>query len=403
MGSYPSSDNNLNNNFSKQKITRNDTHEEPKFTKPLITLPTNSNQHVKDMKAVFCIDNSGSTKSKLRDNQTILSKEIEMAKTFGSFFSNSKYISWNNNSSIIDDDCLDFIKSDDETLPSCLFSNRASANIIKESEILIIMTDGEIEATEINSFGQNILEHGSHLKVIIGIIFGSQKKYTPGNTNISVLLPAIITDGCILFFDGLELYLMYKSGSYNTNISAIEITAEKSWSQITKCTIETITDITIPIPDEKQKRELFLEKYIPFGGNCLFFNSNILLSCKPSWNILFDYPFDKLCNYFKIIQKCEALDKWFSELKNLFFKSISKDDIDAKNMEMILIVQDSDKKGRVDLCQSSKLDPIDREKYINTRNAALIKRYANNIEELENLITDEKIKKYLDSFHKYQK
>nr|URM62015.1 hypothetical protein [Mimivirus sp.] len=167
-------------------------------------LPITQVTTISQSRICFCIDSSGST----ANNFAAKLSYMDVIKSFVKKISNQlikspQYISWDCSATIIDS--IDQLESRGGTCPSCIFENETTLQSIKMSDMGIIITDGNIESYEVNNFSNHINNQASHFKAVIGVIIGRR---TGGNTitkpheiNISVLLPAMISNACILFYN----------------------------------------------------------------------------------------------------------------------------------------------------------------------------------------------------------
>ena len=368
---------NTNNNFNAQ---------------PFVTLPTINNVCLKNLQVCFCIDVSGSTASIFADQKTILDVETEFVKSFlPELTKPPKFISWDDKSQNILN--VDSLKPDAGTRPACLFQNSDTLGTIKETDVAIIITDGCIGIEEINAFGKYMTSLGTHLKAVVGVIVGRRTNCRSGALNkpadigVSVLVPAMISNSCILFHNWNTSYVMWSSGIFKPEWKPNDITNESNWSHVTNVDISNIININIPIVNPVMENELCNKDYIPFGCGIFFNPNNLLLSC-PSWDDLLEMPFDRICQYFKVTLRYAELLKWFKVQKDKFLQ------------EFVTV---SDEKEKIDLLIKEMLDrgrSVDHNivtSFINTRNNALTRRYIDDVD-IENVSNDPRIAKLLQFF-----
>src|SRR5258706_7608955 len=97
----------------------------------------------------FFVDNSGSTHN-LLCGQSILSHELYLVKLFNQ--QTIKRVTWNTKA-------LEFsnnVYSNDGTSPSSIFENPVTELIFDDAEVIIFMTDGEIDQSEVTRFAQSL-------------------------------------------------------------------------------------------------------------------------------------------------------------------------------------------------------------------------------------------------------
>lgn len=273
---------------------------------------------LKDLRAGFFVDTSGSTTMKLDEYQNISILETEkfFVKSFDVI--KEKYIvSWNSLANRVES--VEQLTSGGTTNPSIIFNDSESLTIIRNIDVAFILTDGYIDVIEIKHFGEKMIQHGCHLKAVIGVIVNKRDEI-PGEVNISVLIPSMISNSCILFIDYQDNYVnkvMWSSGSFKKIWNPHEITKESRWNDISSKTINDILHMKIPIVDEIEENRLIQNRYIPFGSGH-FFNPQILLESDYSADEFMQFPFDRISQYFRITYRCEQLYEWFNKHKQKF-------------------------------------------------------------------------------------
>lgn len=371
------------------------------YSDSFITIPTIREDKLQDLKVGFFIDVSGSTKNKFANNLDILDVERKFVESFlPNLSQNPKYVSWHTYAQNIDE--LSSMVSDGDTVPSSIFTNQTTSFTISNLDIAVIITDGDIDIHEINRFSKHMTQEGAHLKGIVGVIVGSkttrisshaQKK--PSEIDVSVLVPAMISNGCILFHDNVSTYIMWTCGIFKSVWNPVDVTNTTDWPEISTICVDKICSTLIPIHDEQQQIQLRDKGYIPFGSG-LFFNKFNLLNTQLSWDSLLTLPFDRICQYFKVTQTYEQLITWFKIQKDRFVQELISESTEKEIINNFISEIINNQNQRNSINARSQHSPL-LSSYIETRNRALILRYPDN-EEIEHLFDNPKLVQLLYFF-----
>ncbi|XWV25711.1 hypothetical protein QJ857_gp0038 [Tupanvirus soda lake] len=357
-----------------------------------VTLPTIASEQIKNLKVCFCIDISGSTGNNFADSCSVLDVETNFVRSFFPELTKTpKFVAWDDQSNNIVN--ISTLRPSGGTDPSCIFQNTATLDTIHDTEVAIIITDGEIGIHEINSFSRCMTNHGAHLKAIIGVIVGRRTDVKTGilkkptDIGVSVLAPAMLSNGCILFHNWNDTYVMSACGAFKTTWNPTDIENGITWNDLTKLNISQIVDVIVPIPDPVLESDLRRNGYIPFGAG-LYFNADKLLTSSPSWDELVLMPFDRVCQYFRVTLQYEKLLQWFKIQKDRFLAEFMTDEDDKMAVENL--VKDISERGR-------NLDPTIISTYIRARNRTLARRYIDD-NEIEDLFDDPRLVQLMQFF-----
>ncbi|BCS83452.1 hypothetical protein QLL95_gp0671 [Cotonvirus japonicus] len=334
------------------------------FTK----LSSESIQTLGELKICFCIDNSGSTSKIFANINSYLDVEINFVREIVKHLKyKPKYISWEtialNISNLIN------IKSGGATNPSSLFEDKKTYQTILNSNVMFILTDGQIIVDEVNKFGLLMNKCGAHLQAVIGVIVDrrtNKKSFdikNPAEINTSVLNPAMISNSCILFYNLKNIYVMWSSGVFLNTWKPHNIKKNSTWNDITTISFESICNTIIPTPNIESHSSLIKSGFISFG-NGLYFNPDEFLKSKPNIYNIMHYPFNQICQHFKIMLKYEKLYTWFNSIKNDY---ISKTIHDTMN-KIKSLISDSN---------LGDYRPENKDEFIKNRNLALMCKYIN--------------------------
>ncbi|VBB18900.1 hypothetical protein YASMINEVIRUS_1432 [Yasminevirus sp. GU-2018] len=363
----------------------------------------------KAMKWCVCIDNSGSTGDKL-DTKTVLGTEVDFAKkVISSLDPEHKSVSvirWDDHAEKISYDAIDSLKPDGGTSPANIFRVPECQKAIGHADCLLIMTDGAIGQNEVSMFGHSMMTSGRHFKAVVGVlvgrnhadsttgsIFNRKPTKQPSDINVSVLVPAMVSNACIMYHDSINTYAMWASGTFRQEWKVVDIEPSTEWENLTKVSLgsdhPSLTDISIPSYDEDQVAKLLTHGYVPLGGG-LYFHPDNLLRSTPDFDEIVEYPFSQVCQYFKVNDKYTELVEWFKgRLLDAF--TLQEDD---KNNFTALIEQMSELPQAVRRDLSNPYMSV----YITTRNRHIARRYIASDEDIENQITDPRAVRILQFF-----
>lgn len=375
---------------------------------PFIKLPAIQSHQLKNLNVGFFLDISGSTSTKSDDHNTVLDLEKNIVRSMSTKLDkNPIIVAWNDKAYLVDNIDDPNIASQGGTDPSAIFRNRNTKKITKKIDVAVIITDGEINITEIKSFGESILKYGKHLKAIVGIIVSSNKFYNfpnylrtptninhkPSEINVSVLVPAMISNGCIIYHNSKDMHVVWSSGSFKTEWNPPDITESSTWEDILSINTDKISEVSIPACEVELQKEAQQKGYISFGfdgTSCLFFNPEYLLTYCPTWDQLMEFQFDRICQYFSVSMKCEQLLDWF---KDQYQRFIDEFMIDSQEKEII-----DDVMSQIRIPKERR---IHNQELINTfirnRDQAIARRYIGD-EEIETLIEDPRMAKLVQFF-----
>ncbi len=379
-----------------------------------ITIPIDNQIPLSDTKVCICIDISGSTNNKIDSQLSILEAEIKFATDLSSKLTQeTKLIAWDNKAEHIID--MQYLKPRNGTEPSCIFNNITTHSDIRESDVAVIITDGEIGANEISNFSKAMLTHGTHLKAIIGVIvkkintglpFPSEQSlshflnsgirlskdvlnHKPADVQISVLVPAMIGNSCIILNDGTNNFVMWSSSIFRSEWNPNEVIDITNWEDVSKISFDVLAKTLIPFPNQQQDIELREQNYIPIGTG-LYFNPELLLQWNPTLDELINIPFDRISQYFRVSMRCCELVDWFKKQKNRFLEEFIVEPNERMNIEQIMTDMERNRQNRQIY---DSLLPY----FTQIRNQALVRRYIDD-DDIDNVVDDPRIKQVIIFF-----
>ena len=357
--------------------------------KTFVQLESKSETFLKDLKVGFFIDVSGSTSDKFNDAGT--STVLDVEKQFVNEIINKlatdvpPVVAWSNHARNISD--ISCLNSAGGTDPVAILNNESTYATLKDCDVAVIVTDGQIDGHAIRDFGDSMIGKATHLKAIIGVIVGRRSsRMQPGvmkkpqEINVSVLVPAMVSNGCILFFNSYKTYIMWYSGCFGTAWKPTDIDDTVDWPAVT--TVEKTLDLThvkIPIHDPNEEIQLREAGYIPFGSG-LYFNPTLLLLSKPTFTELQSYPMHQICQYFRVTHQCDKLRNWLAEQKENCTKNLLPiDEDDTLNKlanEVKLPCSERNRNVVESFCKSRDLAVSIN--YVNSGEKSLPTNYGNN-------------------------
>ena len=302
---------------------------------------------IKEMNIGFFIDVSGSTEHKFNYNSnanemvTFLDIEKKFVNKFIQYSSDKakcQYATWSTSAYKVDD--LTKLSSYGGTQPECIFSNNETYKVLQDTEVAVIITDGEIDGKHIEEFGKCMREKGCHLKAIIGIIVSRRTSLmkdlskeiwkAPSEINVSVLVPAMVTNGCIIFYNSKRSYIMWSSGCFKStwkpnnidNTIYDNVSFADAWNNVSSFdTWNNFGDVQVPLYNGDEENVLKLNRYIDFGMG-LYFNPQLLLDSNRSLEEIIVYPLDLVCQYFRVSQQCVKLYDWFVKQREMYVEYV---------------------------------------------------------------------------------
>jgi hypothetical protein len=395
-------------------------------SKFLVKLPTTGSVSLKGLTWGIAVDVSGSTSTKIDGTTTtVLQTEVKFAlsvmKQIDDSVKNVRLIAWDDRADVISSEELQKLTSRGGTYPINIFAERGTLKTMKEVEALILITAGEIDASSVNAFGESIAKNGTHLKVVIGVVVGQpycdyddkdcDDTTTPSRTsvtgpvvkrqrtssrkpetiNVSVLLPAMIADSCILYHDSVKTYVMTSAGRFRTALKPVDIEPTTRWDDLTQITPKSLADISISLADKDAVKTLVDDNFIPYGENTFFSPAKMLVS-KPSWKEVAGLPFDRISLYFKVSDQMEKLLEWLRDQKTRLFMDLTGTD-DKDDFSTIM----------EDLNQLSKEERKDASNpkvaaFLAARNRVNSRRIISTDENIDIKLTDPDAIKFLDFY-----
>jgi hypothetical protein len=250
----------------------------------------------------FFIDTSESTLSTFcRDviKKTILEAEISFVNQLASGIE-SEFVSWNSNAQ-----CLDNLVN------VCTNSGTETFKVLQRSDVIVMLTDGEIPAKSVHGFFNQMCKFGDHLKGAICVIMIKDRVENPFDLNISVLMPLMLSDSLLIGLKGSDIYLLWSGGFFARQFKTLPITKTTQWSDLEIMTMDDLRDSQINFVDENSHNDLRSRGYISFGGGN-YFDCQNFLKLKPTMFEFINLPLDKIRIFFKTNGQIEKLFIWMS-------------------------------------------------------------------------------------------
>ena len=398
--------------------------QENKSSDVFITLPTTHNESLKDLKWLICIDISGSTENPV-NNTNVLKSEIKfvnhIVRKLNPNNNSTKFVMWDDSAMLFDYINIKNLRPSDGTSPASIFKDKNILKCIKEANALMIITDGHIGQHEVSKFAESMLKHGCHFNAVVGMIIGTNPQIKPEDVDVSVLMPSMLSNSCILYQKALEDHeilhtrVMWSSGSFKKLLNPVDIEKNITWNQVTyidTCqliqshndnstltfTTNKLMNVLVDCCDPRRVQEMHNSGYIPLGMN-IFFNPDNLLKYEPTFEELKQYSFDRICTHFKITNKYKLLVDWFKiQMSRLVNKILVDNDDDKINFEILVNKMTHGKEAR----HGREIDP-NTSSFIKARNQTIARRYIASDDDIEFALDDLRAVELLQYFRNMMK
>jgi hypothetical protein len=408
------------------------------FTTPMCTIINTNQSILSNRRWVICIDVSGSTNDKL-DDSTVLAAELKLAKmivhNFDPEHQKLDIIKWDTNATKVTDrvPLNDFspqgnlnsitTNMNGGTKPMCIFNHQ---DVIRSADVLVIMTDGKIEQKDVTDFGQAMTNFGCHLIAVVGVVVGAchnitdadaienarkvnhpswrlippRRRTKPSDIDVSVLVPAMISNACILYYDSTNIYVMWANGCFVNAFKHIEINDKSKWEDITVIQARNLGNVVCDVCDPMQVLLLRDKFYVPIG-NSTFFNLNNFLLSVPSFDSLIAIPptvWGWICQYCKVNNRFMELYSWFKQQNERLISElgISNNDKDSFNELMTQMIQNRNSMRNAmhdamhDAMHNANHMTRLSSSYISMRNQRIGRRYIASDEDIETRLNDQR-------------
>ncbi|MEM0353941.1 MAG: hypothetical protein QXW79_00030 [Thermoplasmata archaeon] len=294
---------------------------------------------LKDCNIGFFIDTSQNTKNvffnDLERNVPVTYYEAEVsfvAKMNEMFFSHRYFLKMNEQLHIGE-------FSDILSNTNYGYGNLILSNIFKDPEFpafvkymdvaIIVVSSNNVLIDDINLFAYYMRKNASHLKAVIIVLIG---KLTNNNDNttlkpneifstLSIFVPIINTNGCILFHDTEKSYVMWSNGCFKNTWNPTSITEHVVWNEVTNVDFNRIANVELPCYSENILTKLLNNSYISVGPG-LFLNLNYMLDAELTVGELLKVPLFNLSIHFILDYDIEYVMIWIMHHKTLISQSL---------------------------------------------------------------------------------
>jgi hypothetical protein len=288
-------------------------------------------------KVCFCIDTSPSVFKFFLDNEdekmTYLAAEIEFVKLILKILrTKPTFIAWNTNACVVND--LNSIKNTGRgTKPSCIFAKNDTLNAFQEADVIVLITDGEINDTEFRKFSEKITEYNKNTKAVIGIIvrrrttnLNSQEPDPPEEIDVSVLMPAMLSNGCIGIYNSKNPnpYVIWTDEYFQKIMKAHIIDTHSRWGDVTEMDPNKFNNMGLPFFNQSNRNYLHDSGYVYLGSN-FFYNPEFLLGYEPSWDDFLKMPLGNIFRYHIIYSTIDVYFTWLKDQVKRFIDDHAKD------------------------------------------------------------------------------
>ncbi|CAM4902989.1 unnamed protein product [Rotaria socialis] len=172
---------------------------------------------VKDFTSGIFIDNSGSTCSQLTSiGKTVLQAELSICQATRF----DHIVLWNSSAELCTNVAL--AKSEGGTYPITIFQNGATKNAFYQSDVIVFVTDGEIDNASVTQFQTHANENLN--KALVICIMVHNKLPAPSQINVSVVAPLMMAANVLcLYYDGEVFYVLSSKGPISEHYKSSEI------------------------------------------------------------------------------------------------------------------------------------------------------------------------------------
>ncbi|CAF3960171.1 unnamed protein product, partial [Rotaria sp. Silwood2] len=357
---------------------------------------------VKDFITGIFIDNSGSTSSQLVSiGKNVLQAELSICEATQF----NHIVLWNTSAKLCTN--IQSARPDGGTSPTAIFQNESTKNAFNKSDVIVFVTDGEIDNSSVTQFATYTKDNLNKALVICIIVH--KRLSTPSQINVSVVAPLMMASNVLcLFYDGETFYILsskgyisqfYKSSDDLTDYQKLNtLNINELFHNVKIYEYTKIPDGYIPIRDNEQ--EIIA---IDFNKFLNITDINLILNLtEDDWKTLIQYG--KIGNKlhelrtFVTHMKNESLEIDKEKLKlNFDFKySKQRDEIISNIVKLKLNETDNSielkqlRQQLHNISDQAKIEEIQYLQYINL-NLHKTRQYWNNI---QNLIHEQEVGSY---------
>ncbi|CAF1345759.1 unnamed protein product [Rotaria sordida] len=152
------------------------------------------------------IDNSGSTSSQLVSiGKNVLQAELSICQVTQF----DHIVLWNTTAKLYTN--IETAHPEGGTNPTTIFQNESTKNAFNKSDVIVFVTDGEIDNNSVTQFATHTKDNLNKALVICIIV--RNRFLTPSQINVSVVAPLMIASNVLcLFYDGEIFYILSSKG-----------------------------------------------------------------------------------------------------------------------------------------------------------------------------------------------
>lgn len=231
-----------------------------------------------EAKVSFAVDCSGSTKGRpLQCELSFIARVSQLLSLERR--STAKVIAWNSfvrQISGLND--LWKISSGSGTDPRCILQKENARNVLRDSSLWFLMTDGLISDNIQQDFAHLIPRAGVHGISCISVIFGKLGGRAQScDISVGVSVFSICPNALFLFYDTIshDIIIMQTKGIFNALLRGAEnpvIDESTSWSSFPRLSLEALPDIIIPASKKLETDQVALQGSLVVDFNDLWAN-----------------------------------------------------------------------------------------------------------------------------------
>lgn len=179
---------------------------------------------------------------------------------------------------------LELLNPDSGTAPSCLYNSTEYVSALQKCNLWFLLTDGAVDEEELKAFTRATMQHGTHAKTCIVVLFGFENDYCqPGDLDVStgISVFSLASDALYLFHDipTGQVYILQAKGVFKTLLGThpqAVFTVDLDWDMLPKTTYASLGTVHFPSTHKKRavldKDSIALERRLVVNPTNLYAN-----------------------------------------------------------------------------------------------------------------------------------
>ncbi|MEM0353940.1 MAG: hypothetical protein QXW79_00025 [Thermoplasmata archaeon] len=218
-----------------------------------------------------------------------------------------------------------------------IVTNSESCSVIENIDVaVLVLSTTNADSYEIKQFAHHI-RRALNLKAVIIVFIGRKTDYFDQTRKpfdiysmVSKFLPIISTNGCVLFHDARDTYVMWSNGCFKHEWNSLNITENTEWNAVRTVDFETLTNVNLPFYDSEVLSALQHSDYISVGPG-LFLNIDLMMNTQQNVDQLMKIPFSSICIHLVLDYEFGTVTDWFRNQIELLWRFLERNgDSDGK-------------------------------------------------------------------------